>query len=110
MVLFACGTGHPFFSTDTAAALRAAEIEADAILLAKNIDGVYSADPKKEPDAVRFNEISYDEVLARRLQVMDSTATSLAMDNGLPVIVFALADPENIVHVLCGESVGTLVH
>ena len=110
VVLFACGTGHPFFSTDTAAALRAAEIEADAILLAKNIDGVYSADPKKEPDAVRFDEISYDEVLARRLQVMDSTATSLAMDNGLPVIVFALADPENIVHVLCGESVGTLVH
>ena len=110
MVLFACGTGHPFFSTDTAAALRAAEIGADAILLAKNIDGVYSADPKKDPDAVRFDEISYDEVLARRLQVMDSTATSLAMDNGIPVIVFALADPENIVRVLKGETVGTLVH
>ncbi len=110
MVLFACGTGHPFFSTDTAAALRAAEIGADAILLAKNIDGVYSADPKKNPEAVRFDEISYDEVLARRLQVMDSTATSLAMDNGIPVIVFALADPENIVRVLNGEAVGTLVH
>ena len=110
VVLFACGTGHPFFSTDTAAALRAAEIGADAILLAKNIDGVYSADPKKNPDAVRFDEISYDEVLARRLQVMDSTATSLAMDNGIPVIVFALADPENIVRVLNGEAVGTLVH
>ena len=110
VVLFACGTGHPFFSTDTAAALRAAEIGADAILLAKNIDGVYSSDPKKNPDAVRFDEISYDEVLARRLQVMDSTATSLAMDNGIPVIVFALADPENIVRVLNGEAVGTLVH
>ena len=90
--------------------MRAAEIGADAILLAKNIDGVYSADPKKNPDAVRFDEISYDEVLARRLQVMDSTATSLAMDNGIPVIVFALADPENIVRVLNGEAVGTLVH
>ena len=90
--------------------VNAAEIGADAILLAKNIDGVYSADPKKNPDAVRFDEISYDEVLARRLQVMDSTATSLAMDNGIPVIVFALADPENIVRVLNGEAVGTLVH
>ena len=109
VVLFACGTGHPFFSTDTAAALRAAEIGADAILLAKNIDGVYSADPKKNPDAVRFDEISYDEVLARRLQVMDSTATSLAMDNNLPVIVFALADPQNILRVLSGEKIGTLV-
>ena len=110
VVIFGAGTGNPFFSTDTAAALRAAEIGADAILLAKNIDGVYSADPKKNPDAVRFDEISYDEVLARRLQVMDSTATSLAMDNGIPVIVFALADPENIVRVLNGEAVGTLVH
>ena len=110
VVLFACGTGHPFFSTDTAAALRAAEIGADAILLAKNIDGVYTDDPRKNADAVRFDEISYDEVLARRLQVMDSAATSLAMDNRLPVIVFALADPENIVRVLKGEPVGTLVH
>ncbi len=110
IVLFACGTGHPFFSTDTAAALRAAEIGADAILLAKNIDGVYTDDPRKYADAVRFDEISYEEVLARRLQVMDSAATSLAMDNRLPVIVFALADPENIVRVLRGDSVGTLVH
>ena len=110
VVLFACGTGHPFFSTDTAAVLRAAEIGADAILLAKNIDGVYSADPRKDASAVKFDEISYDEVLARRLQVMDSTATSLAMDNNLPVLVFALADPENIVRVLEGEKVGTLVH
>ena len=109
VVLFAGGTGAPFFSTDTASTLRAAEIHADAILLAKNIDGVYSADPRKDPEAVRFEEISYDEVLARRLQVMDSTATSMAMDNNIPVIVFALADPENILRVLSGEKVGTTV-
>jgi len=109
VVLFACGTGHPFFSTDTAAVLRAAEIGADAILLAKNIDGVYSADPRKDPSAVKFDEISYTEVLSRRLQVMDSTATSLAMDNNLPVLVFALADPQNILRVLSGKKIGTLV-
>lgn len=109
VVLFAGGTGAPFFSTDTASTLRAAEIHADAILLAKNVDGVYDCDPKSHPDAVKFDEISYDEVLARRLQVMDSTATSMAMDNNIPVIVFALADPENILRVLSGEKVGTLV-
>ena len=109
VVLFACGTGHPFFSTDTASVLRAAEIGADAILLAKNIDGVYSADPRKDPDAVKFDEISYTEVLSRRLQMMDSTATSLAMDNNLPVVVFALADPKNILRVLSGEKIGTFV-
>ena len=109
IVLFAGGSGAPFFSTDTAAALRAAEIHADAILLAKNIDGVYSADPRKDPDAVKFDRISYDEVLARRLAVMDSTATSLAMDNDIPVVVFALAEPENILRVLGGEAIGTSV-
>ena len=109
VVLFGCGTGMPFFSTDTAATLRAAEIHADAILLAKNIDGVYSDDPRRNPEAVRFDRISYDEVLARRLAVMDSTATSMAMDNRIPVIVFALADPENIRRVLSGEKVGTTV-
>ena len=109
IVLFAGGTGAPFFSTDTAAVLRAAEIHADAILLAKNVDGVYTADPRKDPEAVRFDRISYDEVLARRLQVMDSTATSLAMDNGIPVLVFALAEPENILRALDGEAIGTLV-
>ena len=109
IVLFACGTGQPFFSTDTAAVLRAAEIHADAILLAKNIDGVYRDDPRENPDAVKFDEISYDEVLARHLAVMDTTATSLAMDNNIPVIVFALAEPENIRRVLQGESVGTTV-
>ena len=109
IVLFGCGTGMPFFSTDTAAALRAAEIHADAILLAKNIDGVYSADPRKDASAVKFDEISYDEVLSRHLAVMDSTATSLAMDNSIPLIVFALAEPENIGRVLSGEKLGTTV-
>ena len=109
IVLFGCGTGMPFFSTDTAAALRAAEIRADAILLAKNIDGVYSADPRRDPTAVKFDEISYDEVLSRHLAVMDSTATSLAMDNNIPLIVFALAEPENIGRVLAGEKLGTTV-
>ena len=109
VVIFGCGTGHPFFSTDTAAALRAAEIHADAILLAKNIDGVYSDDPRKNPEAVKYDEISYADVLAQRLAVMDSTATSLAMDNDIPVVVFALAEPENLVRVLQGEKIGTRV-
>ena len=109
VVVFGCGTGNPFFSTDTGAALRAAEIDADAILLAKNIDGVYSADPAKDPTATRFDEITYDEVLSRHLAVMDSTATSLAMDNHIPLVVFALKDPQNIVRVVEGEKVGTLV-
>ena len=109
VVLFACGTGNPFFSTDTAAALRAVEIGADAILLAKNIDGVYSADPKKDPTAVKYDTITYDDVLAQHLQVMDSTATSLSMDNKIPVILFALKDPENILRVVMGEKIGTIV-
>lgn len=109
VVMFGCGTGCPFFSTDTAAVLRAAEIGADAILLAKNIDGVYSADPRVDASAVKYDIISYDEVLAQHLAVMDTTATSLAMDNDIPVIVFALAQPENIVRVLRGEKLGTLV-
>ena len=109
VVLFGCGTGSPYFSTDTAAVLRAAEIEADAILLAKNIDGVYSADPKRDPLAVKFDAISYDEVLSRHLSVMDSTATSLSMDNNIPVIVFALKDPDNIVRAAMGEKIGTTV-
>ena len=109
VVIFGCGTGSPYFSTDTGAALKAAEIGADALLLAKNIDGVYSADPRTDPTAVKYDTITYDEVLARRLAVMDSTATSLAMDNHIPVVVFALADPENIVKVVCGENIGTRV-
>ncbi|MBQ8851816.1 MAG: UMP kinase [Oscillibacter sp.] len=109
VVIFGAGTGNPYFSTDTAAVLRAAEIEADVILLAKNVDGVYNADPVKDPTAVKYDEITYDEVLAQHLMVMDTTATSLAMDNHIPVLVFALKDPQNIVRALCGENVGTVV-
>ncbi|MEG1633159.1 MAG: UMP kinase [Oscillospiraceae bacterium] len=109
VVLFGCGTGSPFFSTDTAAVLRAAEVEADAILLAKNIDGVYSADPKLDADAVKFDNITYDDILRLHLAVMDSTATSLSMDNNIPVIVFALKDPENIVRAVMGEKIGTVI-
>ena len=109
VVIFAAGTGNPYFSTDTAAVLRAAEIGAEVILLAKNIDGVYDSDPAVNKDAVKFDVITYDEVLARRLAVMDSTATSLSMDNHIPVLVFALKDPKNIIRALCGENVGTIV-
>jgi len=109
VVIFGCGTGNPYFSTDTGAVLRAAEIEADAILLAKNIDGVYNADPAKDPTAVKYDKITYDEVLAKHLAVMDTTATSLSMDNHIPVLVFALKDPENIVRLIMGEEIGTIV-
>lgn len=109
VVVFGCGTGNPFFSTDTGAVLRAAEIDADVILLAKNVDGVYSADPQKDPDAVKYDVISYDDVLAQHLAVMDTTATSLSMDNNIPVLLFALKDPENIVRVVMGEQIGTIV-
>ena len=109
VVIFGCGTGNPYFSTDTAAVLRAAEIGAEVILLAKNIDGVYDSDPAVNKDAVKFDVITYDEVLARRLAVMDSTATSLSMDNHIPVLVFALKDPYNSVRVIRGEQIGTIV-
>ncbi len=109
VVIFACGTGNPFFSTDTAAVLRAAEIEADVILLAKNVDAVYDSDPKLNPDAARFERISYQEVLSRQLGVMDSTATSLCMDNNIPILVFSIKDPENILRALTGENVGTFI-
>lgn len=109
VVIFGCGTGNPYFSTDTAAVLRAAEIGADAILLAKNVDGVYSADPNIDSTAVKYESITYDEVLAQHLEVMDSTATSLSMDNNIPVILFALKDPENIYRVVMGEQIGTVV-
>ena len=109
VVLFGCGIGSPFFSTDTAAVLRAAEINADVILLAKNIDGVYNADPAKDASAVKYDAISYEDVLAQHLAVMDSTATSLSMDNHIPVLVFALKDPENIIRAVEGEKIGTIV-
>lgn len=109
VVIFGGGTGNPFFSTDTAAALRACELAADAILLAKNVDGVYTADPRTDPTAVKYDSVPYAEVLEKHLNVMDMTATSLAMDNKIPAVVFPLADPENIVRAVLGENVGTTV-
>ena len=109
VVIFACGTGHPFFTTDTGAALRAAQINADAILLGKSIDGVYSADPKVDPYAKKYDEITYMDVLQKDLKVMDSTSTALCKDHNIPLIVFGIADPENIVKAVLGEKVGTIV-
>jgi uridylate kinase len=109
VVIFAAGTGNPYFSTDTAAALRAAEIEAEVILLAKKVDGVYDKDPHKYNDAKKFTKLSYINVLEKGLQVMDSTATSLCMDNNIPILVFGLDKPENIKRVILGEEIGTLV-
>lgn len=109
VVIFGCGTGLPFFSTDTAAALRAAEIDANIIFKATNVDGVYDCDPKKNPGAVKYDTLSYLDVLNNGLQVMDSTAASLCMDNNIPILVFNLEDPDNIVRALQGEHTGTLV-
>lgn len=109
VVIFAGGTGNPYFSTDTGAVLRGVEIEADAILMAKNVDGIYSADPNVDPTAVKFDELTYDEVLARHLKATDTTAMTLAMDNHMKLVCFALADPENIIRVVCGEKIGTTV-
>lgn len=109
VVIFACGSGNPYFSTDTAAALRAAEIDADAILLAKNVDGVYDCDPNVNKDAVKYDELTYLEVISKGLKVMDSTASSLCMDNNIPLLVFGLDDPANIIRVLNGEKIGTVV-
>ena len=109
IVIFAAGSGNPYFSTDTAAALRAAEIEADVILLAKKVDGVYDSDPHKNPNAKKFEKLSYLEVLERDLKVMDSTATSLCKDNNIPIIVFSLDEPGNIKKALLGEKIGTVI-
>ncbi len=109
IVIFAAGTGNPYFSTDTAASLRAMEIGAEVILKATKVDGVYSADPKTQPDAVRYTELTYIDVLNRGLKVMDSTAISLCMDNGLPIIVFNLLQPGNIQKAVCGDAIGTIV-
>ena len=109
VVIFAGGTGNPYFTTDTTAALRACEIDAEAILKATQVDGIYDSDPHANPDATKFDEISYMEVLSRELHVMDSTATTLCMDNGIPIIVFNLHKPGNIDRVLKGEHVGTTV-
>lgn len=109
IVIFAAGTGNPFFTTDTTAALRAAEIEADAILMAKRVDGVYDDDPLKNTEAKKFEKLSYLDVLSKGLGVMDSTATSLCMDNNIPIIVFDLTRPGNIKKVIMGETIGTYV-
>lgn len=109
VVIFAAGTGNPYFSTDTTASLRAAEIEAEVILLAKKVDGVYDSDPMENPMAKKFDELTYIEVLNRGLKVMDSTATSLCMDNKIPIIVFSLKNPKNIKKVVLGEKIGTYV-
>lgn len=109
VVIFGCGTGNPYFSTDTAAALRAAEIEAEVILMAKMVDGVYDSDPKKNPNAKRYDVVSFSEILKNELQVIDSTAASMCRDNKTPVLIFSLNDPHNIVRALQGETVGTIL-
>lgn len=109
VVIFAAGTGSPFFSTDTAASLRAAEINADIILSAKNIDGVYDSDPKLNKDAKKFDELSFIDIIDKDLKVMDVTAASMCMDNNIPILVFALMPPENIIKAVCGEKIGTMI-
>ncbi|MBE6596803.1 MAG: UMP kinase [Ruminococcaceae bacterium] len=110
VVIFGCGLGSPFFSTDTAAVLRAAEIEADAVLMAKNIDGVYSADPKKDPSAVKYDEITYKDVLDKELKALDLSATTFCMENDIRIYAFELKDPMNIYRVAMGEKIGTEIH
>ena len=109
IVIFGCGTGNPFFSTDTAAALRAAEIDADIILKATMVDGVYDSDPKKNPNAKKYDSLTFHQVLNNNLAVMDSTAASLCNDNGIPIMVFSINEPHNIVNAVCGKPVGTIV-
>jgi uridylate kinase len=110
VVIFGGGTGNPFFSTDTTAALRAAEIDADIILLAKKIDAVYSDDPATNPNAIRYEELTHQQVLEQNLKVMDSTAASLCRDNNIGIHVFALAEEGNVVKAVCGEKIGTIIH
>ena len=109
VVLFAAGSGNPYFSTDSAAALKAAEIGADALLMAKNIDGVYTADPRTDPNARKLEHIGYSEILSKDLRVIDAAAASLLRDNAIPTMIFALDPPENILRTVCGEKIGTVV-
>ena len=109
IVIFACGTGHPYFSTDTGAALRSAEIGAEALLLAKNVDGVYDSDPKVNKNAVKFDKLTYMDVIKKELKAMDTTAITLCMDNHIPVITFALAEKDSIIRVVKGENLGTYI-
>ncbi len=110
VVIFGCGTGNPFMSTDTAAALRAVEMDVDVILLAKKVDAVYDSDPNINPDAKRYTNLSFSDILSKNLGVMDSTAASLCRDNNMPILVFGLNDPENIVRAVKGDKIGTLVN
>ena len=110
IVIFACGTGNPFFTTDTATALRAAEMEADLILLAKNVDGVYDSDPKLNPTAIKFEEIAYLDVISKGLQAMDTTSVTLCMDNNIPILAFGLSEKDSIKRAVCGEKIGTIIH
>ena len=109
VVIFAGGTGNPYFSTDTGVVLRGVEIEADAILMAKNVDAIYSADPNKDPNAIRYSKLTYDEVLAKHLKATDSTAMTLAMDNDMTLVCFGLAEENSIIRVVRGEDIGTTV-
>jgi len=109
VVIFGCGIGSPFFSTDTAAVLRGAEIGAEIVLLAKNVDGVYTADPKKDPTAKKIPSIDYIDILKNELKVLDFTATSFSMENKIPILLFGLDDPNNIIKAVCGEKIGTIV-
>ena len=109
VVVFACGTGHPYFTTDTAAVLRATEIKADVILLGKAVDAVYDSDPKENPNAKKYDEVSYMEALEKDLKVMDSTAIAMCRDNNMPLLVFGIENPENIVRAVKGEKIGTIV-
>ncbi|NMA79710.1 MAG: uridine monophosphate kinase, partial [Clostridiales bacterium] len=109
IVIFGCGTGNPFFSTDTASALRAAEMEAEILLKATMVDGIYDKDPKIHADAVKFDELTFSEILVKKLEVMDSTAAAMCKDNGIPIRVFDLSAPDNIFKAIMGEEVGTLV-
>ena len=110
VVIFGCGIGNPFFTTDTAAVMRAAEVNADIVLLAKNINAIYTDDPRKNPDAKKLDEVDYHYILANELSVIDSTATSFSMDNHMPLLVFGLDDPQNIIRAIHGEKIGTIVH
>lgn len=110
VVIFACGTGNPFFSTDTGAALRAAEINADVLMLAKNIDGVYDSDPKKNPNAKKYDELTYMKVVQDGLQAMDATAITLCMENKIPIIAFALKEEDSLLKAVNGEKIGTIIH
>lgn len=109
VVIFGCGTGNPFFSTDTGASLRAAEIDADIIFKATNVDGIYDSDPKQNPEAKMYEQLSYSEILEKHLNVMDMTAAAMCQDNKLPILVFNLSDPENIYRAVMGEPMGTIV-